>query len=183
MVTTASQITNGRGILGNMYRKKSFSNFILLALEKTVDGYVRFQDLMDKPGYYAYSSGWDYPLKKSELARVLKRLREGGLVELIDDKELIVRLTSRGKDKALLAKLELEDKKWDGKWRVVIFDIPEKRRVIRDLLRMRLKGWGFVPWQQSVWVTKKNCTKQLRDYIKSIGIKDWVIVLETDNIE
>lgn len=166
-----------------MYRKKSFSNFILLALEKTIDGYVRLEDLLSKPGYYAYWDGWDYPLKKSELARVLKRLRERGFVELIDDKALTIRLTDQGKDKALLAKLEMEDGKWDGKWRVVMFDIPEKRRAARDLLRSNLKGWGFVPWQQSVWVTKKNCAKQLRDYIKSVGIKDWVMVLETDNIE
>ena len=65
-----------------MYRKKSFGSFILLALEKTIDGYIRFEDLLYKPGFYAYYDGWDYPLKKSELARVLKRLREGGLVEM-----------------------------------------------------------------------------------------------------
>lgn len=168
-----------------MYRKKSFSNFVLLALEKTVDGYIRLEDLLSNPGYYVYYDGWDYPLKKSEFARVLKRLRERGLVELIDDKELIIRLTDQGKDKTLLTKLEMEASKdkWDGKWRVMIFDIPEKRRTARDLLRKRLKGWGFIPWQQSVWVTKKNCTKELRDYIKSIGIKDWVMLLETNNIE
>lgn len=166
-----------------MYRKNSLSNFVLLALEKVVDGTVRLDDFIDKPGYYAYSSGWDYPLKKSELARALKRLREKGLVDFIDDEKLVVRLTNKGREKALAAKLAVTQEKWDGKWRIVIFDIPEKRRVVRDLLRSRLKIWGFTPWQQSVWVSKKNCTNELRQFIKSIGIKDWVMVIESDNVD
>lgn len=154
-----------------------------MALEKVVDGTVRLDDFINKPGYYAYSSGWDYPLKKSELARVLKRLREKGLVDFVGDEELIVRLTSKGKEKALIVQLTVNQKKWDGKYRIVIFDIPEKRRVVRDLLRSRLKFWGFTPWQQSVWVSKKSCTDELRQFIKSIGIKDWVIVIESDNVD
>lgn len=166
-----------------MYRKKSLTNFVLLALEKSIDGYVRLENFLYNPGLYAYYGGWNYPLKKSELSRVLKRLRENGLVELVEDNEILLRLTDRGKEKAVLAHLLLEDKKWDGKWRIVIFDIPEKRRVARDLLRAKLKGWGFILWQRSVWVTKKNCTKPLRDFIKQVGIKDWVIVIESDNVD
>lgn len=156
---------------------------MLLVLEKSVDGYVRFDDFINNPGRYAYGAGWEYPLKKSEISRALKRLRENGLVDLIDDNELILRLTDKGKEKAVLANLLLEDEKWDGKWRIVIWDIPEKRRVARDFLRSKLKGWGFIPWQQSVWVTKKNCTKPLRDFIKQVGIKDWVRVIESDNVD
>jgi len=166
-----------------MYRKKSVTNFILLALEKSIDGYIRLEDVLYHPGYYAYGSGWEYPLKKVELAKALKRLRENGLVELLDDKELILRLTDKGREKAVLANLLIEEEKWDGKYRIVIFDIPEKRRIARDLLRLKLKSWGFTPWQRSVWVTKKNCTKPLRDFIKQIGIKDWVIVIESDNVD
>lgn len=166
-----------------MYRKKSISNLILLLLEKSVDGYVRFDNLIHNPGFYSHGGGWDYPLKKSELARALKRLRENGFVDFVDDNKLIFRLTDKGKDKAILANLLIEDKKWDGKYRIVIFDIPEKRRVTRDILRAKLKGWGFIPWQQSVWVTKKNCTIPLRTFIKQVGIKDWVRVIESDNVE
>ena len=64
-----------------------------------------------------------------------------------------------------------------------MFDIPEKRRLARDLLRIRLKSWGFSQRQKSVWVSKKDCAKALRDYIKQVGIKDWVMVMESDNID
>ncbi len=81
----------------------------------------------------------------------------------------------------MLAKIKLEDQKWDAKWRLVIFDIPEKRRAVRDLLRSKLKQWDFMHLQQSVWASKKDCTKVLRDFIKHVGIEDWVMVVESDN--
>lgn len=161
---------------------KKVTNLILLALEKSVDGYIRFQDFIYKPGYYAYGSGWDYPLNKASLSKALKRLREGGYIDFIEEDEVVLKLTDKGKQKAVIAQLQSPEEDWDGKWRVVIFDVPESRRNARDLLRHNLKVWGFTQWQQSVWVTKKSCTEALRKYIVSIGIEDWVMVLESDNV-
>jgi phenylacetic acid degradation operon negative regulatory protein len=92
-------------------------------------------------------------------------------------------LTNLGKEKVLFSVLKEEGQIWDKKWRLVIFDIPEKRRIVRDVLRYQLKQFGFVPLQQSVWVTKRNCTDVLRNYIHKIGIKDWVTVVESDNVD
>lgn len=107
---------------------------------------------------------------------------EGGLIEFTSDKQISLRLTDRGFDRALSARIKLEEGEWDGKWRFVTFDIPEKRRAARDLLRAKLKEWGFERWQKSLWATKKNCTKPRRDFIGKVGISDWVIVLESDNV-
>lgn len=156
---------------------------LLLALEKSIDGYVRLEDFMYNPGYYTYGSGWEYPLKKSALAKAIKRLRENGLIDFLEEKELVIRLTDEGKSQALWVKLKFGEEEWDGRWRLIIWDIPEKRRAARDLLRAKLKELGFKQWQKSVWATKKNCTKILRDFIKQIGIKDWVMVIESDNID
>lgn len=139
-------------------------------------------DFLQKPGYYAYSGGSSYVLKKPSVSKALKRLRESGYVDFVGEDELVLRLTDKGREKALVAKLHSAVGKWDGKWRMVIFDIPEKKRAARDLLRYHLKAWGFTPWQQSVWVSKENCTKPLREYISSIGIEDWVLVVESNNI-
>lgn len=95
---------------------------------------------------------------------------------------MVFRLTDRGKEKALLASLLKDGDKWDGKWRFVIFDVPEKRRAARDVLRRKLKDWGFIILQKSVWATKRNCTQALRSFIKGAGIEDWVMVIESDNI-
>ena len=160
-------------------KKKEITNSILFALEKSVDGYLRLEDF----AYHHYRYRYDIPeLKKSSLSQALKRLRENGLIELIDDKELIIRLTDMGRDKILWEKIKNSNEKWDGKWRVVIWDIPEKRRVARDLLRYKLKQLGFERLQKSVWACQKNCTKELREFIRKVGIGDWVIVMEANDI-
>lgn len=166
-----------------MGNKKSLANLVLLTIEKSVDGYIRFEHFASNPHLYAYFGWWDRPLKKSALALTLKRLRENGLIDFIDDKQLIVRLTDRGKDRALWTRMKVINEKWDGKWRIVIWDIPENRRVARDLLRYKLKWLGFKQLQKSVWVTKKNCTKLLRDFVRQLGIENWVHVIESDNVE
>lgn len=82
------------------------SKFILLMLEKSLDGYIRMEDFLYNPGYYAYGSGWEYPLKKTTLAKAIKRLRENGLIDFVDDQTLILRLTDSGKDQAWICGLK-----------------------------------------------------------------------------
>lgn len=156
-------------------KRKVLTDLVLLALEKSIDGYVVFED-------FIYNPLLERPVKKSVLSQVIKRLREQGLVEFISDKELFLRLTDSGRDKALWKKMVLGNEKWDGKWRLVIWDVPEKRRLARDLLRYKLKQLGFKQWQRSVWASKVNCTELLRNFIKQTGIEDWVMVIESDNV-
>ena len=156
-------------------KRKLLTNLVLLAIEKSVDGYVAFED-------FAYHPLLERPVKKSEFSRIIKRLKEQGLVELLSETELSLRLTDSGKDRALWSKMRMGDERWDGRWRLVIWDIPEKRRLARDLLRFKLKQLGFTQWQKSVWASKVNCTKLLRDFIRKVGIEDWVMVIESDNV-
>lgn len=160
--------------------KGKLSQNILLALEKTVDGYIRLEDFLYNT--HIYAKGYDRPLKKSEFAQALKRLRERGLIEqdLINENKIIFKLTGLGKD--ALGAREVNELDWDGIWRVVIFDIPEDKRRIRDQFRRKLKHWGFKNWQQSVWATKNDVTDKLRSLIEELGIGQWVTVLESANI-
>lgn len=48
-------------------------------------------------------------------------------------------------------------KRWDGKWRVVIFDIAESKRATRDKIRFQLQALGFLRLQNSVWVYPHDC--------------------------
>lgn len=157
--------------------KKSTSELILLVLEKTIDGFVRVDDFINNPKRYAF--GDPSSLKKSALSQALKRLREGGFIkEEEQGKEMIVKLTDLGKE--ALGPV-FDDSKWDGKWRIVIFDIPEKLRIVRNLFRRRLKDWGFRIFQQSVWITKRDVTSKLNNLIRELRIDKWVIVIESDS--
>jgi len=48
-------------------------------------------------------------------------------------------------------------RRWDGKWRVLIFDIPEQRKGLRDKLRRTLRIIGFARLQDSVWIYPYDC--------------------------
>ena len=48
-------------------------------------------------------------------------------------------------------------RRWDQRWRVIIFDIPERRRRIRDRLRITMRELGFARLQDSVWVYPYDC--------------------------
>ncbi|MEK7128981.1 MAG: hypothetical protein AAB858_01395 [Patescibacteria group bacterium] len=67
------------------------------------------------------------------------------------------------KGESYLRNLEIHDFKfekprhWDGKWRVLIFDIPERIKGLRERLRATLVAIGFVRLQDSVWVFPYDC--------------------------
>ncbi|MBI4039014.1 CRISPR-associated endonuclease Cas2 [Candidatus Daviesbacteria bacterium] len=157
--------------------KKSLTKAILLILEKTVDGYVRVEDF----AYHHYRYHYGYPeLRKSSLAQALKRLREGGLIEEVKLRDnIIIKLTEEGRD---LISDPFEEREWDGKWRIVVFDIPEQQRIIRNLFRRNLKKWGFKHLQKSVWISKRNVFDKLNSYIKDLAIEKWVIVIEANKL-
>ncbi|OGG74000.1 CRISPR-associated endonuclease Cas2 [Candidatus Kaiserbacteria bacterium RIFCSPLOWO2_01_FULL_54_20] len=48
-------------------------------------------------------------------------------------------------------------RRWDKRWRIVMFDVPERRRAVRDKLRMTMKSFGFVRLQDSAWVYPYDC--------------------------
>ncbi|MBI3632581.1 MAG: hypothetical protein HY225_03975 [Candidatus Vogelbacteria bacterium] len=97
------------------------------------------------------------------LKTVVGKLHKRGLVSFVrdGDNKYIV-LTTKG-ERALAEyqarnfKLDRSKEKWDGKWRVVIFDIKEESRMERNLLRNSLINIGFVKVQNSVWVFPYDC--------------------------
>jgi len=53
---------------------------------------------------------------------------------------------------------KVKRKQWDGKWRVVIFDVWENTRAKRDTLRYEIKNFGFIQLQRSVWIYPYECS-------------------------
>ncbi len=93
---------------------------------------------------------------------VLGRLVVRGLIKFEErDGKRYARLTDTGKrvlDLELLKDKGMrKPKRWDNRWRVVIFDIPERRRKVRVGLRSFMGKYGFVRLQDSVWVYPYDC--------------------------
>lgn len=95
--------------------------------------------------------------------------------------------TSYGERK--LRQLELEDyklkkpKRWDKKWRLVIFDIPEKKRKIRNQVRNLLEKMEFYRLQDSVWVSPHDCEDFIGLLKTELGVGKDVLYLIVDEIE
>lgn len=103
------------------------------------------------------------------------RLEKEGLVSVSGERgERRIMITEKGRD--MMQKIEFgqyeiqEQAFWDGKWRVLIFDISERRRRVRNQLRRLLEGAGFVRIQDSVWVCPYPCDEfvsLVRAHLKS----------------
>ena len=94
------------------------------------------------------------------------RLKRKGLVEFKNENgKKRLRLTVRGEK--IMGSIWNETyqlqkpRRWDGKWRLVIFDIPEKRRPMRDKIRHLVSRLGFLRLQDSVWVHPYECEEVL----------------------
>lgn len=87
------------------------------------------------------------------------------------DGELIYKFSDKGRiiaKKFLLETLSIErPKKWDGKWRIITFDIPEKYKKARKAFQQKLKEMGCYPAQKSVWIHPFPCEAELA-FLKNV---------------
>ncbi len=74
-------------------------------------------------------------------------------------------------------------RRWNGRWRVVIFDIPERRRRTRDRLRIMMQETGFVRLQDSVWVFPYDCEDFIALLKAELKIGAAVLYMVVEHIE
>lgn len=105
-----------------------------------------------------------YPNKKLSTAFYL--LQKHGDISIENkNHQIYISLTPEGKKRA--GRLQIDSlkikkpKRWDGKWRIVIFDISQFRLFFREAFRGKLKEMGFYPLQKSVWIYPFNCHDEI----------------------
>lgn len=105
-------------------------------------------------------------IKKLELSDYIKIKRDKQ-----DKEKFKISLTKKGALEYIKYKIEKEKKKpWDGKWRIIIFDILENRRRVRDLLRNRLRWYGFKELQRSAWVFPYDIKKEIEEVLEVCNV-------------
>ncbi|MEK9131864.1 MAG: CRISPR-associated endonuclease Cas2 [Patescibacteria group bacterium] len=129
--------------------------------------------------------GWKTGKRSDEvIKRARKRLIEKGLLCY---KNGYLELTQEGEQ--MLRTLELRNfkfkkpKQWDKKWRVLVFDIPEKRRLTRDKIRMTLQSIGFIRLQDSVWIYPYKCEDLVTLLKADFKVGKDMLYLTVDNVE
>ena len=91
--------------------------------------------------------------------RAIERLSSTGYIDIIRNQ---AHITLTGRNLLLMSaeclRNSLKTAKWDGKWRIVVFDIPQKHSDARRQIRTILKKAGFRMFQQSVWIFPHECS-------------------------
>ncbi len=109
------------------------------------------------------------------------RMAKDGWVVRGEDQDDNVALLEDGRKKLLekFPLLELRKLPWDGKWRVVMYDLPEKIRRKRNNLRRWLKRLGFGQWQLSVWVSPHPVVDRLAHELEKVGLLEYCSIHES----
>lgn len=131
-----------------------------------------------------------YPGKEFEKRKIknaFERLRRNRLIILKEDNgKFTVEITEKGKRK--VKEIEFDHFKietpaiWDKKWRIVIFDIPNRNNRARDALRDKIKRLDFYQLQKSVWVCPYPCEKEIQFLAELFNVYPYVNIITAENI-
>ncbi|MBC7836394.1 hypothetical protein H7X87_01280 [Acetobacteraceae bacterium] len=125
---------------------------------------------------------------RQRLFETASRLKRKGLVIFVQESgKTHMRITRHGREilrQDFLTPHSLpKPKKWDGRWRLVIFDIPETQRSVRDKIRSAITTFGFVCLQDSVWVYPYDCEELVALFKAELKIGKNLLYLIADAIE
>lgn len=113
---------------------------------------------------------WRRASDRKKFSKLIYNLKRRGLIKInnLENKKAIM-LTSPGEARALRIKYKIIDKKRrsDGRWQMVIFDIPENKRRFRDILRENLSFLGYKILQKSVWVCPYDVGKETEEFLRN----------------
>ena len=122
--------------------------------------------------------------RQNYYANVFNLKKRGALKIISKDGQKFIQLTKKGELEVLLAKAKIgRDDKWDGKWRVVIYDIPEDTRPQRNIFRNLLKQNNFVKLQASVFISPYGLNRDAVDYLKITGLIKYIRIIRADEID
>ena len=129
-------------------------------------------------------------IDRKSLNRAIHSLYTSKLVETKDNRDGTLTLVLSKNGKRMALRYNIDDMRikapasWDKTWRIVMFDVPEPYKKIRDTLRMHFKNMGFYEFQKSVFVHPYPCGKEieyLMEFYQSRKYIRYIVATEIDN--
>ena len=138
----------------------------------------------DSPIYRKYRK----TLNPQKFSRLIYRLKKNNFIKVEGLKgNCAIMLTKKGFDKAVLTQFNLEndkiEKRKDGKWVMVIFDVPEKNKKSRELLRSILYRLKYNLFQKSVWVSPYDVARRTEDLLQEYSLDSFVKMFLIEEIK
>lgn len=131
---------------------------------------------------------WEW-IDKHNLHRNIKNLYRSRLVDAKENKDgsVTLVLTNSGKSHAITYKIDemkiAPMNKWDKKWRIAMFDIPEKYKKARDALARSLKNMGFHQLQKSVFIHPFECQNEVNFVTEFFRVHKFVRTIIAEKID
>ena len=128
---------------------------------------------------------FDISLNQKTKATLTSLTKEGLLEKIeIENQPLNYRLTDKGFNELILSFPYFRYLKytWDGKLRILSYEIPEKKRELRDKLRRHVAGWGLGPWHRSFWLTPHPIISDLKELVGGKEEEGFVQAFESDHV-
>jgi CRISPR-associated endonuclease Cas2 len=112
-------------------------------------------------------------------------LQKRGSIKIISKEgKKFLQLTKKGKLEVLLAKARMPlIEKWDGKWRLIMFDIPEDAKQHRDRLRDLLKRNNFYKLQESVYINPQPLNREAIRYLQETELIRYIRILKVEEMD
>ena len=115
--------------------------------------------------------------------RMLNRWQGYGYLKISkDNNKTFFKFTSRGLNFIELLKFSSGKLRWDRRWRILIFDIPEKQKYKRNFLRQKLIELGFYQLQKSVWITPFPLPTAFSDFLSTIKVHPFLYSITVEKI-
>lgn len=126
--------------------------------------------------------------ERYKMNRILQNLEKQKLIDIYEKGEdIVMEITEKGKKRILKYKFDeiviVRPKKWDGYWRMIIFDIPERYKKGRDALTRKLKEMEIYPLQKSVFICPFDCQDEIDFVSEFFDVRKFVhyfVVKEID---
>lgn len=128
-------------------------------------------------GYILFSEKYRDEIARKKAQDLIRQLKIKGYIEMEKrGKRALYSLTDKGRVKILKHKISSCKLLPKGQYVVVIFDIPESQRSLRNEFRWSLKRNKFIQVQLSVWASQQRVYKEIKNLVFELGIEKWVTI-------
>ena len=121
------------------------------------------------------------------LRQIIKRMQNSKYVEIKEENDMqLVKITKKGREKLLkydIEKMQLDESSWDGKWRLIIYDVITPKRNNSEMFRRTITNLKLLKLQKSVYLTPFRCEDEI-EYLRQVfEIGNEVLILTVKNLE
>jgi CRISPR-associated endonuclease Cas2 len=164
-------------------KEKSIAYSILEGLEE-MGGVLSV--LLPRPFETKYA--WAKRIRNADpnsVRRTVVRLRAKGYLEVVQKNgKKFLQLTGKGEIEALIQKISVtRTHRWDGKWRLLMFDIPENCKEKRALLRALLKKNNFFRIQGSVYISPYSFNREGVLYLQKSMLINYIRIMKVEEMD